>query len=65
MTLKLDQKCKQGTSDLCKKEFGCEAQVQAEVGFCDPGPGTNCIKIGLPGKLIHSKRKDLPEDLFS
>ena len=28
-------------------------------------PGTNCIKIGLPGKLILSKSKGLPEDIFS
>ena len=28
-------------------------------------PGTNCIKIGLPGKLILSKRKGLWEVLFS
>ena len=28
-------------------------------------PGTNCIKIGLPGKLILRKRKGLPQDLFS
>ena len=28
-------------------------------------PGTNCIKIGLPGKLILSKRKGLREVLFS
>ena len=27
--------------------------------------GTNCIKIGLRGKLTLSKRKGLPEDLFS
>ena len=27
--------------------------------------GTNCIKIGLPGKLILSKRKGLWELLFS
>ena len=27
--------------------------------------GTNCIKIGLPGKLILRKRKGLPDDLFS
>ena len=27
--------------------------------------GTTCIKIGLPAKLILSKRKGLPEDLFS
>ena len=30
-----------------------------------PHAGTNCIKIGLPGKLILSKRKVLLEDLFS
>ena len=28
-------------------------------------PGTNCIKIGLPGKLILSKRKGLLEVIFS
>ena len=27
--------------------------------------GTNCLKIGLPGKLILSKRIDLREVLFS
>ena len=27
--------------------------------------GTNCLKIGLPGKLILSKRKGLREVLFS
>ena len=27
--------------------------------------GGNCIKVGLPGKLILSKRKGLWEDLFS
>ena len=27
--------------------------------------GTNCIKIGLSGKLILSKRKGLLEELFS
>ena len=27
--------------------------------------GTNCIKKGLPGKLIFSKRKGLREVLFS
>ena len=41
------------------------------AGFLDyakikPGrPGTICIKIGLPGKLINSKRKGLQEVLFS
>ena len=28
-------------------------------------PGTKCIKIGLPGKLILSKRKGLREIIFS
>ena len=28
-------------------------------------PGGNCIKIGLPGKLILSKRKGLREVMFS
>ena len=28
-------------------------------------PGTNCIKIGLPGKLILSTRKGLREVIFS
>ena len=28
-------------------------------------PGGNCMKIGLPGKLILSKRKGLREVLFS
>ena len=28
-------------------------------------PGMNCIKIGLSGKLIFSKRKGLREVLFS
>ena len=31
----------------------------------DSSPGTNCIKIGLPGKLILLKRKGLQEVLFS
>ena len=30
-----------------------------------PRPGGNCIKIGLPGKLILSKRKGLREVIFS
>ena len=29
------------------------------------GTGMNCIKIGLPGKLILTKRKGLWEVLFS
>ena len=35
------------------------------VGVLPLLPGGNCIKIGLPGKLILSKRKGLREDLFS
>ena len=31
----------------------------------DEDPGTNCMKIGLPGKLILSERKGLWEVLFS
>ena len=31
----------------------------------DAAPGTNCIKIDPPGKLILSKRKGLREVLFS
>ena len=31
----------------------------------DNEPGNNCIKIGLPGKRILSKRKGLGEVLFS
>ena len=33
--------------------------------FVTPYTGTNCIEIGLPGKLILSKRKGLQEVLFS
>ena len=32
---------------------------------CAEVPGGNCIKIGLPGKPILSKRKGLREVLFS
>ena len=35
------------------------------TGDFDVDPGGNCIKIGLPGKLIRSKRKGLQEVLFS
>ena len=38
--------------------------LEAE-GAAVAGPGGNCIKIGLPGKLILSKRKGLREVLFS
>ena len=38
--------------------------LEAE-GAAVAGPGGNCIKIGLPGKLILSKRKGLLEVLFS
>ena len=36
-----------------------------EMFGIDYYPGMNCIKIGLPGKLILSKRKGLREVLFS
>ena len=41
--------------------------IGGEVDGVDPtrNPGMNCIKIGLPGKLIPSKRKGLLEVLFS
>ena len=43
-----------------------ERALQPE-GADDPRdePGMNCIKIGLPGKLILSKRKGLRVVLFS
>ena len=34
-------------------------------GRNDHSPGMNCVKIGLPGKLILRKRKGLWEVLFS
>ena len=37
----------------------------AVIPMAVPRPGTNCIKIGLPGKLILSKRKGLREVIFS
>ena len=36
-----------------------------KLGDIFPPAGTNCIKIGLPGKLILSKRKGHPEIIFS
>ena len=39
-----------------------EAEAEAEA---EAVAGTNCIKIGLPGKLILSKRKGLWEVVFS
>ena len=39
------------------------ADTEPEEKAADPG--TNCIKIGLPGKLILSKRKGLREVIFS
>ena len=40
-----------------------EGIMKAKEGL--EGAGTNCIKIGLPGKLILSKRKGLWEVLIS
>ena len=41
------------------KDPEAEAEFEALKGLFDAG--TNCIKIGLPGKLILSKRKGLRE----
>ena len=42
------------------------AGIESHLGECSGlSPGMNCIKIGLPGKLILSKRKGLREVLFS
>ena len=50
-----------------KKEAKKEARLAKSGGKASPKKktGTNCIKIGLPGKLILSKRKGLREVLFS
>ena len=40
-------------------------EVSLSVVLVGGRPGGNCIKIGLPGKLILSKRKGLREVLFS
>ena len=46
-----------------REAHGREGQDRQTGGAVPDGrlqsPGTNCIKIGLPGKLILSKRKDL------
>ena len=43
-----------------------KAQALRARGLLPGGhSGTNCIKIGLPGKLILSKRKGLLEVQFS
>ena len=42
-----------------------ESEEVVEVGGAGGDPGTNCIKIGLPGKLILCKRKGLQEVPFS
>ena len=39
--------------------------VSVGAGVDGPRPGANCIKIGLPGKLILRKRKGLWEVTFS
>ena len=39
--------------------------VVVAVDLGRDGAGGNCIKIGLPGKLILSKRKGLREVIFS
>ena len=45
-----------------------EEDAEWERDSLDERPGANCVKIGLPGKLILSyyfKRIGLPKDLFS
>ena len=44
---------------------GVREAVGGGVAARARGAGTNCIKIGLPGKLILSKRKGLREVIFS
>ena len=51
------------SKDECQKD--CEDISTGCRTFSYFGPGTNCIKIGLPGKLILSKRKGLWEVIFS
>ena len=45
-----------------------DAEPQVPLGGAEQdrgaAAGTNCIKIGLPGKLILGKRKGLLEVLF-
>ena len=54
--------------DGCEPDSGrrqmCDMMTQTSTVEL-PKPGTNCIKIGLRGKLILSKRKGLREVLFS
>ena len=45
-------------------EAGELGQLQDGRDLRQGRPGTNCIKIGLLGKLILSKRKGLREVLF-
>ena len=45
--------------------FDCKPAINRAFHFAkDKSTGMNCIKIGLPGKLILSKRKGLREVLF-
>ena len=47
---------------LAGKAVGQEEEGSGEAA---EGSGMNCIKIGLPGKMILSERKGLREVLFS
>ena len=49
----------------CEPEWEPALARMSMTGTDDDDAGTNCIKIGLPGKLILSKRNGLREDLFS
>ena len=42
-----------------------EGELPRRGHFAAAAAGGNCIKIGLPGKLIFSKSKGLREVLFS
>ena len=59
-------------AEICKESpreyvFGAGAskRIWNELYKVIDSSGTNCIKIGLPGKVILSMRIGLPEDLFS
>ena len=52
-------------AEVSEGEAPAAAEDGGEEGDAEADAGTNCIKIGLQGKLILSKRKGLREALFS
>ena len=51
--------------DIEEEDHGYALYIHVARSFADiTTAGTNCIKIGLPGELIFSKRKGLREVLF-